>query len=318
MMLPTDDDYQYYLAWINYEEGEYDRKIRQLTRWINEWNNKSQRSKMGFFDPVIATERARSLQPGAKLDMITPNPFNISAYAIDTAVLPGREEQVHGRPLSVTNVHVGTELVYVGNLWNLPCAPLPAFLPAFEPNTRLWVKEIAVKSSFEYNDYLLENGDHSVTDWLHATTLCTYITKDVLRIAPSGRDQFNASAYAIDTSMSGRHEQLHGDPVAITNVHVGTELVYTGPNEHWLFAYDPLPAFQPDTTLKVKGGQLQTCRPAACSGAQVIAGTCTQACTEVEAITSSVNLYDDLDCTANGCDLEAHTSQLVDPYVRPN
>ena len=84
-------------------------------------------------------------------------------------------------------------------------------------------------------------------------------------------------------------------------------------------AADPPGAVGVDyTTLKVKGGQLQTCRPAACSGSQVIAGTCTQACTEVEAITSSVNLYDDLDCTANGCDLEAHTSQLVDPYVRPN
>ena len=176
LMLPTHNDNRYYFAWINDEEDETPTKQRQLTRWINEWNNMGQRSKMCYFDPVIATERARSLQPGAKLDMITPNPFNISAYAIDTAVLPGREEQLHGRPLSVTNVHVGTELVYVGNPWNL--------LPAFEPNSRLWVKEIAVKSSFEYNDYLLENGDHSVTDWIHARTLCVYINKDVLRIVP--------------------------------------------------------------------------------------------------------------------------------------
>lgn len=67
------------------------------------------------------------------------------------------------------------------------------------------------------------------------------------------------------------------------------------------------------TALKVKGGQLSTCRPAACTDVEVSSGTCTSACTDTEAV-SSLNLYDSLDCATNGCDLEAHGSQLVDPY----
>ena len=98
-MLPTDSELQFYLAWINYEEGEYSTKIRQLQGWINEWNKLSQRSKMGFFDPVLPTAyvHERKMQVGANIDMSTPNPFKVSAYAIDTAVLPGREEQLHPR-----------------------------------------------------------------------------------------------------------------------------------------------------------------------------------------------------------------------------
>ena len=114
----------------------------------------------------------------------TPNPFKVSAHAIDTAVLSSRNEvELYGRPLAVPNVHVGTELVYAGPPpdWNLPCPPLPE--PS-QPGTRWWVKEKAVKSSAEYWDYLLENGNHTITHWIGARTLCTYINNNVLRIAP--------------------------------------------------------------------------------------------------------------------------------------
>ena len=95
-MLPTDSELQFYLAWINYEEGEYGTKIRQLQGWINEWNKLSQRSKMGFFDPVLPTAyvHERKMQVGANIDMSTPNPFKVSAYAIDTAMPSGHEEQL--------------------------------------------------------------------------------------------------------------------------------------------------------------------------------------------------------------------------------
>ena len=181
-MLPTDSELQFYLAWINYEEGEYGTKIRQLQGWINEWNKLSQRSKMGFFDPVLPTAyvHERKMQVGANIDMSTPNPFNVSANAIDTAVLPGREEQVHGQPVAVTNVHVGTEFVYAGPTrhWLFAYPPLPAF----QPNTRLWVTEI--DSS---NLYLLENSDHTIQYWIGARQLLRFLNKDILCIAPSAR-----------------------------------------------------------------------------------------------------------------------------------
>ena len=183
-MLPVDDDNRFYLAWINWEEGEYDRKIRQLTRWINEWNNMSQREKMGFFDPVIRTERARSLQPGAKLDMITPNPFKISEYAIDTAVLPGREERLHGQPQAVTGVHVGTELVYVGPRDDCPDHPVYPDLPPwkFQSGSRWWVKQMDSMPYSSMMSYELRNGDNTIFHCIQADDLLRFINGDVLRI----------------------------------------------------------------------------------------------------------------------------------------
>ena len=69
------------------------------------------------------------------------------------------------------------------------------------------------------------------------------------------------------------------------------------------------------TALKVKGGVVKTCTPATCTEGEVSAGTCTQACTQSEAAQQSGNnLFDGMDCSENGCDLEAHASQMTDPY----
>ena len=94
--LPTNyTDLGFYLPWLNYEHDEFWRKLRQLRRCQNEWNNLSQETKMRFFDPVLPTAHVHA----AKLPVgqSAPNPFKVSAYAIDTAVLPGREEQLHPR-----------------------------------------------------------------------------------------------------------------------------------------------------------------------------------------------------------------------------
>jgi hypothetical protein len=176
-MLPSNE---YYLAWINYEEGTYGRKIRQLTGWINEWEKLSQRSKMGFFDPVIRTERARSLQPGAKLSMITPNPFKISAYAIDTAVLPGREVQLHGNPQAVTQVHLGTELIYEKHSSEWPDQRCP-------PGTRFRVTKMDTIAQRAVYDYLLENEKRTITYWIPGRRLLFYINNDILRFSQSDK-----------------------------------------------------------------------------------------------------------------------------------
>ena len=174
----------------------------------------------------------KGYQIGAKLGMITPNPFKISAYAIDTS-MPGRHEQLYGDPVAITNVHVGTKLVYTGpnEDWFFGYAPLPAF----EPNTRLWVTQID-----STNKYKLENGDKSVEYWIGARQMIRFLRNGVLCIAPSdkldalrrGPSVLKVRACAIDTAvLSGCEEQLHGQPQAVTNVHRGTELVYVGPRD---------------------------------------------------------------------------------------
>ena len=46
-------DLGYYLAWIDYDDDEQATKLRQLQRWIDEWNGLSQLSKMVYFNAVI-------------------------------------------------------------------------------------------------------------------------------------------------------------------------------------------------------------------------------------------------------------------------
>ena len=118
--------------------------------------------------------------------MSTPNPFKVSTDVISTAVLPGREEQLHGRPAAVTNVHLGTELVYAGRTpaWDnyLPgiiTPPLPC-----QPGTRFKVTKMDTLASETVYDYLLENGDRTITYWISAPRLLQFLTKDVLRIVP--------------------------------------------------------------------------------------------------------------------------------------
>ena len=128
------------------------------------------------------------------------------------------EEQLHGEPVAVTNVHVGTELVYAGPTrdWWFAYPPLPA---PIQPNTRFWVKEIDPQCH-----YLLENGDHTITYWIGARQLLRFLKKKVLSIVPRARldalrigprrigvrrGGFNASAYAIDTAvLPGRGDGL--------------------------------------------------------------------------------------------------------------
>lgn len=99
---------------------------------------------------------------------------------IDTAMPSGRNEQLHGNPVAVTNVHVGTELVYTGTNEHWWFADPP--LPAFEPNTRLWVTKIN-----RLRNYKLENGNHTITVWLGARQLRRFLNKDILCIVPSAR-----------------------------------------------------------------------------------------------------------------------------------
>mgnify|MGYP000559955982 CR=1 FL=1 len=88
-----------------------------------------------------------------EIDMSTPNPFKVSAYVIDTAMIPAAaaaasvrpREQLHGRPLAVTNVQVGTELVYTGPPpdWKYRHPPLPC-----PPLTKLKVTKMKIKAKF--------------------------------------------------------------------------------------------------------------------------------------------------------------------------
>lgn len=90
-------------------------------------------------------------------------------------------EQLHGLPWAVTNVHLHTQLVYEGPSldWNLPCPPLPE---QCQPGTKLYVREIVERSSQQYYDYRLENDAGNFTHFIKATTLCTFINHGVLRI----------------------------------------------------------------------------------------------------------------------------------------
>ena len=69
-------DLGYYLRWLNYEPLEYDRKLRQLQRWIDEWNNMSQFQKMAYFNPILPTAyvHERKMQVG---DRCGPNPYTL-------------------------------------------------------------------------------------------------------------------------------------------------------------------------------------------------------------------------------------------------
>ena len=111
--------------------------------------------------------------------MSTPNPFKVSAYVIDTAMPSGRQEQLDGQPLAVTNVHVGTELVYTGPPpdWKYRHPPLPC-----PPLTKLKVTKMATISQRSVYDYLLENDDHTFTYWLRARHLVRYINRHVVNI----------------------------------------------------------------------------------------------------------------------------------------
>lgn len=113
--------------------------------------------------------------------MSTPNPFKVSAYVIDTAMPSGRQEQLHGRPLAVTNVHVGTELVYTGPPpdWKYPEPPLPC-----PPDTKFKVTKMEPKSQRSVYDYLLENDDRTFTYWLGARPVKWYINRHVFKIVP--------------------------------------------------------------------------------------------------------------------------------------
>ena len=119
-----------------------------------------------------------------EIDMSTPNPFKVSAYAIDTAMPSGRQEQLHGRPSAVTNVHLGTELVYTGPPpdWKYRDPPLPC-----PPWTRLWVTKMDTKRRTSVYDYLLENNNHTFTCWLSARHLVRYINRHVFNIIPRAK-----------------------------------------------------------------------------------------------------------------------------------
>lgn len=98
--LPSDSDLKYYLAWLEYEDGECDRKQRQLQRWIDDWNNLSQRSKMGFFDPVLPTAHVHAAKLQVGCASMARNPYVI-ANTIATAKIPwpwhSRQQEQHGQ-----------------------------------------------------------------------------------------------------------------------------------------------------------------------------------------------------------------------------
>ena len=66
----------YYLGWLKYEDGEFDRKRRQLQGWKDEWNGLSQLTKMQYFDPILPTAyvHERKMQVGNRCG---PNPYTL-------------------------------------------------------------------------------------------------------------------------------------------------------------------------------------------------------------------------------------------------